>query len=511
MRLRKLARPFVTPMLATILLVCTFDDANAIQMDWNGQFWFDNHWLNNYQLDRGRPGYDNDPLYDNGGPYVPGAGEKNVVWYSAFLKLNPRLVVNDNIHVKSEWHVGSPIYGFFGRGYPNTGDERYNFTGSQKDNFTISAQRVWANLITDFGTVELGRAPIQWGLGAIWDAGDDLFERYQSTGDMVRLTAKFGNFSVQPALTKVAMGNNVAGASSPTGATLEGNDDVTDYNLAVKYDNSEEDFEFGMMWTKRTGNTAQKSIYFNRAEAGSTRINFNIFDFYTRKKWSRFSLGAELPLFTGDIGAVDQASAIEYQYNTYALVVEGGYNSDLWDIKLRLGHVPGQPGTGTGDDKFRAVYLNKNYGLGLIMFHYNLYGLAQNNPDTTGNASLNSPYDNQIVNANYLALTPELKLDKWTLRGALVAAFADEVAQAGRRLYAYHKRRFYNSNGDQSRFMGWEADIGTSFRWDENFILSWDLGFFFPGSYYEFSNFANNSRLNTSMMFASRVQAGITF
>ena len=31
----------------------------------------------------------------------------------------------------------------------------------------------------------------------------NLFDRYQSTGDMVRLTSKFGNFSVQPALVKV--------------------------------------------------------------------------------------------------------------------------------------------------------------------------------------------------------------------------------------------------------------------------------------------------------------------
>lgn len=500
--------------ISVSLFVLSFGAAKgalAIQLDWSGQFWFDNHWLNNYQLSRARPGYDNDTwLQSRGGPFVPGNGEKNVVWYSSFLKLKPKAVVNDSINVRSELHLGSPIYGFFGRGYPTTFDERFNITGSEREAFTVGAERFWANLITDFGNVDLGRAPRGWGLGALWDPGDELFDRYQSTGDMIRLTSKFGNFSLQPALIKVAMGTNVAGATDFSGQTIAGNDDVTDLELAAKYDNPEEDFDFGMMWTRRAGNIAQRSVLFNASNptVGSRRIGFNIFDFYARKKMGRFSIAGELPLFSGNIGAVDGIS--EYEYKTYALVLEGKYTSDLWDVDLKAGHIPGQQPTVSGDTKFRAVYLNKNYNLGLIMFHYNLYGLGNNNPDTVASGSINSPYDSPLVNANYLGIFPQLKLDKWTLKWAVLLGYAVETAESGRKFYNYQQRKFYDAVQNQASFLGKEFDFGIDFRWDENFLLSWDLGVFFPGAYYAFSNDPGLA-LDLDWMFASQVRAGITF
>jgi hypothetical protein len=484
--------------------------AHALQLDWNGQFWFEQNWLNNYQLSRARPGYDADSEFiNNGSPYVPGTGEKNSVWYDAFLKLKPKAVVNDSINIRAEFQVGSPTYPFMGRGFPGSGDERFNFTGSQKDGLSIVAARYWAQMITDFGTIELGRAPLHWGLGAIWNSGDNLFDHYQSTVDTVRLTSKFGNFSIQPAIVKIAMGGNVSGASNAAGNPVQGNDDITDYDLAVKYDNSEEDFEFGMMWTKRTANAAQRTLFFNPQKQGSTRMNFNVFDFFARKKWGRFSLGGELPLFNGNLGALDGQN--EFDYKTVAVVVEGGYTSDVWDVSLKAGHVPGQPPTSQGDTKFRAVFLNKDYKLGLIMFNYNLYGLSNNNPDTVPAGSLQSPYDNEIVNANYFALTPQAKVDKWTFHATYVFGWADQTASAGHNFYNYNRRQFYPAIGNQSSFLGWEMDYGVAFKWDENFILGWDLGLWFPGSYYSFSNSPGVAKLDTDSMFASRIRAGITF
>ncbi len=484
--------------------------SQALQLDWNGQFWFDNHWLNNYQLQRSRPGFDDDTwLRNRGGTYVRGTGEKNVVWYSAFFRLKPTVVVNDSIQIKSEFHIGSPIYGFLGRGYPTTVDERFNITGAQKENFAIGAQRYWLNLITDFGTIELGRAPVHWGLGAIWNSGDKLFDHYQNTGDMIRLISKFGNFYIAPSLVKVAVGNNLAGATDAAGNTINGNDDVTDYDIAAKYDNTEEDFDFGVKWTHRVGNASQRTILFSPNQVGSRRISFNIFDFYAKKKLGLYTFGGEVPLFSGSIGALDGAN--EFEYKTVAFVMEGTYTSDMWDIGLKFGHVPGQPPTSVGDRKFRAVYLNKNYGLGLIMFHYNIYGLANNNPDTLpAGADLNSPFDAPIVNARYAALTPEMKLDKWTLKAAFIIGYADEKAQATKRFYNYNQRRFFDADQNQSSFLGKEFDLGASFRWDENFLATWDFGLWLPGSYYKFSNDAGLP-IDADMMFASQVRVGVTF
>lgn len=509
-----------------LLSILTFTTSSfAVQLDWSGQFWFDNHWLNNYQLDRSRPASDNDiDMINRGGTYVPGRGQRNVVWYTAFLKLKPKVIVNDSINIKTELHVGSPAYGFLGRGYPSSGDARHDISGSQKDGMSITAQRYWANLITDFGTLELGRAPIHWGLGAIWNSGDNLFDKFQSTGDMIRLTSKFGNFWLMPSITKVAVGRNVAGATDPTGVnTVEGDDDITDINLAAKYDNPEEDFEFGIMWTKRAGNVAQSTLAFHPSGNGSRRLSYNIYDFYAKKKLGRYSFGIEFPLFNGNIGAIDGAK--EYEYRTFAAILEGTYTSDLWDINLKAGHVPGQQGTdpvagqtlgaealgGGGDTTYRAVYLNKDYKLGLIMFNYNLYGLGQNNPDVVASASLNNPYDATIVNANYISLNPVLKLEKWTLKWNVIFAYATQTASANKNFYNHQARKFYSSIDNQSKFLGKEFDFGIGFKWDENFILSWDMGMWFPGSYYKFTNHPIHKSSDPSMMWASLVRAGITF
>src|SRR5581483_11072166 len=150
----------------------------------------------------------------------------------------------------------------------------------------------------------------------------------------------------------------------------------------------------------------------------------------------------------------------------------------------------GQPPSNIGDTHFRAVWLNKDYDLGLIMFYYNLYGLGFNNPDTTQPGQLRSPYDAGIVNANYLALTPHYKIDKWTFKSAFVIAWAEQTAGSNQLFYNYQYRDFSKGTAitGQNPFLGWEGDLGVSFKWDENFLLGWDFGFFFPGAYYAFTN-----------------------
>ncbi len=513
--------------ITSLLIILFATNAFALQLDWNGQYWFENHWLNNAQLERGRPATDNDQeLINNGGPYVPGTGKRNVVWYSNFLKLKPKAVVNDSINIKSELHIGSPIYGFYGRGFPQD-KERMHFTGLQKSSATITAQRYWANLITDFGTMEVGRAPKHWGLGAIWNSGDQLFDHYQDTQDTFRIISKFGNFWLMPSISKVALGNNVSGASDAAGNTIEGDDDVTDIDIAAKYDNPEEDFELGFMWTRRVGSFSQQGIVYNDLGVGGTsvgtnRVGFNIYDIYAKKKTGRYSFGGEFPLFTGNLGALDGDK--EFTYKAWALIFEGNFTSDLWDIGLKAGHVPGQPNgdasagqpagqraVSAGDTTFRTVYLNQNYGLGLIMFHYNLWGMARNNPNTVAAISLNSPFDNPIVNANYLALTPQLKLDKWTLKWGIITGWASNTAQKGKNFYNYNRRRFYNAQRDQEKFLGKEFDFGLAFKWDENFTASWDLGLWFPGDYYAFTNNNYNQGMDLKFMFASQFRIGVTF
>src|SRR5690606_11853780 len=134
------------------------------------------------------------------GYYTPSGGSDSAHFQTLFFRLMPRVTDNDNVYLNSEWWLGTPVFGFFGDSVPYTIAQR-QWYATQVRGATCRAQRLWADAVTDVGTIQMGRAPLDWGLGLIWDSGDGVFDRYQPTGDTVRLIAKFGAFSFSPSLT----------------------------------------------------------------------------------------------------------------------------------------------------------------------------------------------------------------------------------------------------------------------------------------------------------------------
>ena len=104
--------------------------------------------------------------------------------------------------------MGDPTYGMFGNSAPYQVDEHQYYSTQSRGSY-ISAQRFWAEVLTDFGTLQVGRTPLDWGLGVVWNAGDNLWDHYESTGDSIRLISKFGAFSFIPSFVSVATGNSI--------------------------------------------------------------------------------------------------------------------------------------------------------------------------------------------------------------------------------------------------------------------------------------------------------------
>ena len=485
----------------------------GMELDWSGQFRAETHWLRNYTLD-GNNANPDPARTGQGGYYVPGGGSSNANFQSLFLKLKPKLVVNDNIYIKSEWWLGDPVYGFFGDAAPYSSDQR-QFYSTQSRGSTIRAQRFWAEFLSDIGTVQVGRAPLNWGLGINWNAGDGLWDRYESTGDVVRMISKFGAFSFIPSFIKYSLGNTLGGACSidpTTGSctTTTGGGGVTDYSLIFKYDNLDEDFEGGLNFIKRLVDISQdpRSGYLGVNNTAAS-MNFNVWDLYGRKKVGKFVFGAEVPITTGTISGT--------KYNTYAVALEGNYKpNDTFEMGVKAGHAPGQGGDSTfTPDKYRAFYFNPNYKLGLIMFNYNLFNLSGQQTLTNPGAQadqLASPFDNPIVNANDLAFSGGYTANKWNFHSTWIFASAVESASSGLNFYNHYSRKFVaNKAGtDQEKFMGWEMDYGTTFKWDDNFQFGLDFGLYFPGGFYKFSNVPGVEN-PTSTVFATAIKAGVSF
>ncbi len=496
--------------------------AYAMNIDWSGYFRADHRFVHNYQIDKSAPGNSVDP--NAGGAYIPGEGDRSGTFTSVFMKLKPKVLVSDNVIVRSEWNVGDPIFGFFGRNIPSY--DRNSIFSQSKDGMSLSVARLWLDTHTDFGTLEVGRAPFHWGLGVIFNSGDKMWDRFQSTTDTIRLVSKFGFLTLMPLYAKEAMGRNLIGARNPLNdEVLAGSDDVTDYGLALKYNNPEEDLEAGVMYYKRNASDTQTNFYFpstaTKFTPGANGMNLKLLDLFAHKKWRRLELAGEMPIFTGTVGDVNGVGA-RNSYRATAIALEAALNYDTWKHSLKLGRAPGQgpaPVTGKGDS-FGALYFHRAYKLGMIMFNYNLANFGDANPDaipgttnpTSAPAVVQSPFDAAIVNAKYLMLATEKHWEQWSLGLGWVYAKADQTASKGSDFYNHRSKQWNGAaaNADQGDSLGMEFDAGTKYNWDDHITFGADLGFFFPGNYYAFINKADQEA-QTNMVTAITLNAGTTF
>ncbi|MGK5084983.1 hypothetical protein WDW37_16970 [Bdellovibrionota bacterium FG-1] len=492
--------------------------AFALELDWSGQFRAEYNFVHNYSLDSS----DGAGTYDGtragaGGYYVPPGGSTDASFQTLFLKIRPKIIVNDNIYIKSEWWVGDPIFGLFGNGVPYSADQK-RFYSNQNRGSTITAQRFWAEFLSDIGTVQVGRAPLHWGLGVVWNNGDNLWDRYESTTDTLRLISKFGAFSFMPSFNLYSAGNSVGGGCNffPGLGCISnvGDGGVREYTLALKYENLDEDLEGGLNFIRRLGGAGQDPAGGYQSAVSMGSFSYNIWDLYARKHIGKFTFGLEAPITTGSLGT---STATGLDYGTFALAVEADWKiNDAWELQLKTGHAPGQTNsTGPVPTEYRAFFFNPAYRLGMIMFNYqlaNFSGLNTLNNANAASANLKSPYENPIVNANYLMMTGLLHTDKWTFDASFIYAQADKTAQSGQYFQNMVTREMSPGAAvsDQGSGLGVETDLGAMFQWDEYFQFRLGVGVYFPGSFYKFSNVAGIDN-QTNMVFGSSARVGITF
>ena len=356
------------------------------------------------------------------------------------------------------------------------------------------------------------------------DTSDSLWDHYESTGDVVRLISKFGNFTFEPAFISYSTGNNIGGAcnfGAPGTAGFStctpqlGSGGMNDYSLILKYENTDDDLEGGVNFIRRVAGFAQDPFSGYSGVGGGTY--FNTWDIYARRGLGQFAVAAEVPITSGILA--------NSTYSAFALAGELNWRpSDTWEIQAKGGHAPGEPsGTTSTPGSFNAFFFNPNYTLGTVMFNYALHHFAgpntSNNPNGSAN-SLVSPYDNPIVDANYIGLSGLAHTDKWTFNLGFVWAHAPETCTGGAGNFCYNnwtRQEISTASGtdaagngkQQGGDLGWELDGGASFQYDEYFVFKLDLGVFMPGSFYAYSNAITDNATNA--VFAAVGRIGVNF
>lgn len=461
---------FASALVAFSLIFFHFSNyAHALDLDWHGQFRTETNWIY---------GYSHNQLLtagalSNQGYFIPLNGDSPASFQNLFLKLNPRAIVNDNVSIYTGLWVGTPDRSIFGSDQATFSNVNQTRTG----NAAITANTFYAEVATDFGTLLVGRVPLNWGLGVVWNHQKNGLERLPSTADGFSIETKLGAFKVTPAIYKYLAGSNYGGTGSFAAGTVAGSSTASDYSLGLMYNNDDEQMDLGLLFIRRLAGLNASVLDPFSTTATTTGYSFNIWDFYVKKKAGIFTLSAEVPIVTGLVG--------NKNYNTVAAAAKIDADlDDHWKIKLNGGMAGGQESLATGgsSSKLTAFYFHPDYRPGLLMFNYQFRNFSD---------GAQSPFNNPVTNAQFLALGFDYTGNKWTHGFNALYAMASKVAdQVGGTYYNTWEGQYRNhtAGGVQQKDLGIEFDYSLAYQWDESLKLSLMAGLFIPGKFYEFTN-----------------------
>ncbi|TDJ06647.1 MAG: hypothetical protein E2O68_04690 [Deltaproteobacteria bacterium] len=469
--------------------------AFSLPMEWHGVFAVDHHSLQNYRgvEENNTP---TDSLWGETQEPLPAPGnQKNATFQSYIIKLRPTLTINDSASFFAELTTGYGRGGFFGekpvQNYPQTfGNALYHINMANFDN-PINLNQFYMELYSDTAIYQIGRSPDHFGMGLVLNDGHNTWDRFASTRDQLKINFKIGNFSINPFVGKIGTGGSLTTATH-----------AYEYGIPVFYEVAETDLTFGVIWINRSLAEGFDGYRFNLDkpidDASPTswktvgKSNVNFIDIYLKKIWGKFKLEIEIPFFTGEMGNLYKPGEMA-KYRAMAGVVNLAYTiNDYWKVGLDGGFVSGDDGS---EDAFNAMFLNPNYNIAFILFHYNASAISSvKNPGY--------PFDAYITDTTFFRLYGEFVTGRWNMNLTAIYAFANNPAKAADpQSYNPQKNKLFNAKYDQDKGLGFELDYGLTYSWNDEINIGLDLAYLMAGDYWAFNNTDTPNTLRAPWLF----------
>jgi len=431
------------------------------------------------------------------------------------LILRPRIVAGDGIYIRGQFHIlnaensetfrGGPQLGsVWGNGLggtnPTDASNSSALSRTQQEEF-LSVSQFYLTMNQEFGSLIVGRAPLEFGLGMAYNAGQDLFDHFYVARDLVGYKVVMGNFYFTPMYAKISEGGLAAA------------DDVTEMILQVQYENPETQTAMGVMYNDRGSSsgsdtpTADPNSGIGAPFEGgtATELNLKTLSLYYRKAWEGGRLGFEMANLTGDYGV----SGIEA--NGFGAVIE--YESNPIGKKMNWGI---KAGWASGDDprtanEYEGFAFDQNYDLGILMFNHALgrnnllktqtlgtrFGDRRGGTNTVDSTIQDADIE-AVSNAYFVAPKVTYKWrDRWNIEGLLVAGW---LAQADIQNIPQ------GTNTTVDKALGYELDLSLVFKPNERFVWENTLALLSPGAAFEFGG-----AVDTAMAYGIVSRAAISF
>ena len=427
------------------LLAFVFISVNifSLPIDWKGSLYVDYIALDNYRRSASCLGTSGNV----GSQEILCIDDDQASFSSYIFQLNPEITLNDAVTIKGEISSGGARGGFFGDDFSGTqANSGALFFNGPSGSDSLSLNQLYAEIYSEKALIKVGRQPKDWGLGVIYNDGDQAQDRFISTFDGIELEFTFENFKLNPFFGRL-----------DSGQLAVSDDDLTEQGVSVLYHLKERDFKAGVLFSNRSSDSGN-----SQGEIDLTQWNI-----FISKDWDKWSLGFEAPLINGDIGA----NSVEA--NSY--ILEGEYRLNArWQFNLKAGLVSGDdPNTSDNEN----IILHPNYNIAEILFTFNQQNISLND----------QVFDQGVSNATFAHLGARYFIGSWIFKMALIYARATETFD------------------DQNSDLGVEADLGLEYLWYPGVKFSFDLGYHAVGDFFTFTNGGGELELEDPILIKSGI------
>jgi len=411
----------------SLAVYLAFSQAQAADVIWNGHYRMRGQRFDSLSLSDTNPNAEGD---------ATGATHR--------LRLQPAFRIHSKLTVFAQFDVlPHTIWGSQStlNADPTTNAVDNFMSNIPNSNANFQATRTWAQIDTPLGIAKMGRMPVEWGSGMVYNAGNDPLDEFGDTIDRLQFQAKIGNTALMVA------------ADSYSEGFINDSDDSYGISLAGQY--STERGNIGVLGLYRTQQSEESSFGVFTADIAGSLTN------------GPFEADAEVALHagSGDLpGGLDGIDML-----AFGVALDARLKLKQMNIGIATGFAQGD--SDPTDKSFTAFQFNPDHNIGLMMFEEPMPILkaAGEGDDGLGRDLSIARTGYGISNALYLKpsldyhIRPDLSLGT-----QLIWAFAPSLPE---------------DEGDNSSY-GIEIDASVKYTPTPNVNLSGTIGFFSPGSYY---------------------------
>jgi hypothetical protein len=449
-------------------------------------------------------------------------GDRGIDYGLQHLILRPKIIASDGFTIRSQFDVfnsypGTHLGQLWGSSLHNQNvvSDRSTVTSGEKSNVVnqngstgdIEVTQLYLTWDHEFGSLIVGRAPLQFGLGMTYSAGMGPFDHFYDTLDMVGYKVVLGNIFIMPMIGK------------SSGGAVNRNDDVRDYLVQAQYDAPENDVELGVMYHLKNSNDQGSDVPLQDPDgnsilggpgAGYSSVNIQTINIYALKDRPEFRLGGEFSFQNGQIGAMSNTGD-HVGINSFGIALELEYRplESNWKYGIKAGYATGDDPATQGT--YEGYIFNRNYDVAFLLFNHQLGQLdtfrtrligggggSPNYAPPGSKTEIGSPDIDAISNVMYFAPYTVWKLsDRWNMKGVLATGFLN-VDPTGTT----------SSAGTGSKDVGWEVDYSVNFIPRKGIAWLNEVGALFPG--HAFSGSASQN-FQTGMTYGFQSRAAISF